>query len=99
MTDVCGDNRFEIIQRAKADIINSTNITNNPEEMAVLDNILYRCWQIGWLKPYDTKPDGIYMDLYAAIDGINIPLKTLSMKDASNILVSGLMDGVEKLIR
>ena len=99
MADMCGDNRFEIIQRAKADIISSTNITKIPEEMAVLDNILYRCWQMGWLKKYDTKPDGIYMDLYAAKDGTNLPLKTISMKDASNILVSGLMDGVENLGR
>ena len=26
MGEVCGDNRFEIIQRAKDDLINSTNI-------------------------------------------------------------------------
>lgn len=53
MFDMCGDNRFEIINKAKEDIINSTNITMSPEEMNVLDSFLFRCWQMGWLKKYD----------------------------------------------
>lgn len=52
-----GDNRFEIIAKAKADILAKTNIESRPEEMAVLDNILYRCWQMGWLAKYDTKKE------------------------------------------
>ena len=39
----CGDNRFEI-NRAKEDIIQSTNIESSEDEMKVLDNILFRCW-------------------------------------------------------
>ena len=50
----CGDNRFEIINRAKEDIIQSTNIESSEDEMKVLDNILFRCWQMGWLDRYDT---------------------------------------------
>ena len=50
---VCGDNRFEIIEKAKKDIIKHTNIESSPEEMAVLDNILFRAWQMGWLKKYE----------------------------------------------
>jgi hypothetical protein len=53
MKDVCGDNRFEIINRAKQDIINSSNIASSQDEMKVLDNILFRCWQMGWLDGYD----------------------------------------------
>ena len=53
MGEVCGDNRFEIIQRAKDDLINSTNIKTSLKEMEVLDNFLFRCWQMGWLKQYD----------------------------------------------
>lgn len=51
----CGDNRFEIIAKAKADILAKTNIESRPEEMAVLDSILYRCWQMGWLGKYEPK--------------------------------------------
>lgn len=49
----CADNRFEIIQRAKDDLLNGTNISSSPEEIAVLDNILYRAWQMGWLEKYE----------------------------------------------
>lgn len=51
---VCGDNRFEIINSAKEDIIAATNISASPEEMELLDNFLFRCWQMGWLNKYDT---------------------------------------------
>ena len=47
--DICGDNRFEIIAKAKADLLEGTNIETDEAEMAVLDNILFRCWQMGWL--------------------------------------------------
>lgn len=50
---VCGDDRFEIIGKARKDIIEKTNIESSPEEMKVLDNILFRCWQMGWLKKYE----------------------------------------------
>lgn len=51
--EVCSDNRFDIIEKAKKDIINSTNIESSPDEMKVLDNMLFRCWQMGWLDKYD----------------------------------------------
>lgn len=54
--DVCGDNRFEIIAKAKQSILDSTNIDTSPNEMKVLDNFLFRCWQMGWLDKYDV-PD------------------------------------------
>lgn len=50
MNYVCGDNRFEIIERYKKELISATNIECSPDEMAVLDNILFRFWQMGWLK-------------------------------------------------
>lgn len=53
MGDMCDDNRFTIIKRAKEDIIQSTNIESSEDEMKVLDNILFRCWQMGWLNKYD----------------------------------------------
>ena len=53
MSDICGDNRFEIIAEAKSDLLEATNINDSPEEMAVLDSVLFRCWQMGWLKKYE----------------------------------------------
>lgn len=54
MADMCGDNRFEIIARAKKALLEGTNIDMCADEMAVIDNILFRCWQMGWLDRYDT---------------------------------------------
>ena len=53
MNYTCGDNRFEIIQKAKEDLLASTNIDSSPDEVAVLDNILFRAWQMGWLDKYE----------------------------------------------
>lgn len=49
MADICGDNRFEIIESAKQRLIEATNIESRSEEIAVLDSILFRMWQMGWL--------------------------------------------------
>lgn len=56
--DTCNDNRFEIIEAAKNDILESTNIEMCEDEMKVLDSFLFRCWQMGWLKKYEEKTDG-----------------------------------------
>ena len=47
--DYCDDNRFRLIEHYKQKLIESTNIETSPAEMKVLDNILYRIWQMGWL--------------------------------------------------
>ena len=49
MNAICDDGRFELIAKAREELIESTNIEDSQEEMAVLDNILFRCWQMGWL--------------------------------------------------
>lgn len=51
--EICGDNRFEIIQKAKDDILENTNIGYCQDEMKVLDTFLYRAWQMGWLEQYN----------------------------------------------
>ena len=53
MATICGDNRFEIISKAKEALLESTNIEESPKEMAVLDDFLFRCWQMDWLKMYE----------------------------------------------
>lgn len=55
--DICGDNRFEIIARAKEHLLNTTNIHTSKDEMKVLDDFLFRCWQMGWLDRYDRTCD------------------------------------------
>lgn len=47
--DICDDDRFELIEEAKRRLLESTNIEDRPEEVAVLDSILFRFWQMGWL--------------------------------------------------
>lgn len=47
--DTCGDDRFELIAKAKQKLLDATNIDSSPDEIAALDNILFRCWQMGWL--------------------------------------------------
>lgn len=49
MNDICLDNRFKLIEKYKKRLIKATNIETSPEEMAVLDDILFRFWQMGWL--------------------------------------------------
>lgn len=39
--------RFDIIEKTKEKLIKSTNISQ--EELNVLDGILFRIWQMGWL--------------------------------------------------
>lgn len=48
MTDKCTDNSFEIIAEVKKVMFENTNIEISPEEMAVIDRFLYRCWKMGW---------------------------------------------------
>lgn len=47
--DCCGDNRFDLIEKYKNKLIEGTNIEDDPAEMQVIDDILFRFWQMGWL--------------------------------------------------
>jgi hypothetical protein len=49
MAEICGDNRFELIEKYKTKLIEATNIETAKDEMAVIDSILFRFWQMGWL--------------------------------------------------
>lgn len=41
--EVCGDNRFEVIAKAKQHLLDSTNIHTSEGEMKELDSFLFRC--------------------------------------------------------
>ena len=47
--ELCGDNRFELIEKYKNELLEHTNIDTAKDEMAVIDSILFRFWQMGWL--------------------------------------------------
>lgn len=49
MNVLCTDNRFELIAKYKNELIEGTNIETSEEEMKVIDTILFRFWQMGWL--------------------------------------------------
>lgn len=42
--------------------------------------------------------DGIYVDIFAIKDCKKYPLKTINMKDVSEILVNNLMNGIEEVM-
>lgn len=50
---ICGDNRFEIIAKAKEHLLKATNIESSQKEMQLIDQFLFRAWQMGWLKQYE----------------------------------------------
>ena len=49
----CDDCMLEVIEKAKNELVSSTNIEDSPDEMAVIDTFLFRCWQMGWLGAKD----------------------------------------------
>lgn len=56
MCDQCSDNRFELIEKYKKKLVEATNIETNLEEMKVINNILFRFWQMGWLDKLEQPP-------------------------------------------
>ena len=58
--ETCNDNRFELIEKYKRKLIEHTNIETNKEEMSVIDNILFRFWQMGWLNVLE-RDNGCYL--------------------------------------
>ena len=53
MNELCTDNRFELIAKYKEKLIEATNIEMAQDEMEVIDDILFRFWQMGWLDKLD----------------------------------------------
>lgn len=58
MYDTCDDNRFELIDKYKKQLIESTNVEDSPDEMSVIDTILFRFYQLGWLEKLERVRDG-----------------------------------------
>ena len=75
MPNVCGDNRFEIIAEYKKQLIEGTNIESSPEEMAVIDSILFRFWQMGWIPAADVEPKQKWIKVKSIDD---LPKRTMN---------------------
>lgn len=69
--NLCDENRIITIEKAKQALINGTNIEDSPEEMKVLDNILFRCWQMGWLDRYDPQMPSNTSNALEALNSVN----------------------------
>lgn len=46
---ICNDNRFELILKYKKELLDHTNIETSKQEMEVINSVLFRFWQMGWL--------------------------------------------------
>lgn len=77
--EVCTDNRFELIKKYKEKLIEATNIKTSKKEMAVIDNILFRFWQMGWLDKLedDVVPRGKYENLEREFKALDIECERL----------------------
>lgn len=93
------ETRFEIIEKVKKDILNSSDIISTHEEMKILDKFLSWCYDNGWFSNNVIRDDGCYIELFAVKNGLRYNAKVINLKDATQILTNSLMDGVEKLWR
>lgn len=68
----CNDNRKEMIEKYKNKLIEWTNIEHSKDEMKVIDDILFRFWQMGWLDRLDKyeKIRNLYNEWEEKINGI-----------------------------
>ena len=90
MMETCGDNRFDIIQKAKDDLMESTNVGSCQDEMEVLDSFLFRAWQMGWLDKYETKTIPFGLAIEAAKAGDKIARKGWNGKNQYVELATGI---------
>ena len=91
-TEVCGDNRFELIQKYKEKLIEATNIETSKDEMNVIDSVLFRFWQMGWLdrlEEYEQLTEDFERALYYA--GKNNNVCNFCTKDCGEVV-----DGVRQ---
>ena len=67
--NTCDDCRSMAIEKAKSELVSSTNIEDSPDEMAVIDSILFRCWQMGWLDAKDKviRMNDLMVEMYGFI--------------------------------
>ena len=55
MAELCTDNRFELIEKYKAKLIEATNIETAPDEMSVLDDLLFMMGKLFFVNAVNAK--------------------------------------------
>ena len=90
---MCDDNRFELIEKYKNKLIDGTNIETSKNEMAVIDNILFRFWQIGWLDKLEE-----YDRQKAEIERLQALCKTLAALDNKDEAIKEFAERYEKAV-
>ena len=97
-TEVCGDNRFELIKKYKEGLVAATNIETAIDEMNVIDSILFRFWQMGWLDKYKSDEDGLYVEFFAVKDGVRHNAKIINLRDMLTIMSRSLTDSIDTIL-
>ena len=87
MCDTCDDSRFELIKKYKQKLLDATNIEDSPEEMVVIDNILFRFWQMRWLDRLELFGNSEQLDTISRATAIETVRKAKSIGQAHRMLV------------
>lgn len=95
MSEMCTDNRFELIEKYKAKLIEATNIEDAHDEMAVIDNILFRFWQMGWLDMLEKPELDDMKDLPSAQQWIPCSER---LPDKANFYICTMKDSLVKSV-
>ncbi len=89
MAEICNDNRFELIEKYKNKLLVATSIADSKEEMAVLYNILYRAWQMGWLEALEAIEQDVPKDVHIVTKDTKELVASISYVDGNVILADG----------
>ena len=97
MNEVCSDNRFELIEKYKNKLIESTNIEDDADDMKAIDSILFRFWQMGWLDKLELMPCEEAISKYAILKDLK-ECKETSENNLEDAYDSGEVEGLRKAI-
>lgn len=97
MNMICTDNRLEVVAAYKKMLTERTNIETSPDEMAVIDNVLFRFWQLGWLP---TVPHGRLIDADRMRESIRIQTGLLRLmggkfSDVAEMIEKGFLQEID----
>lgn len=97
MNELCGDNRFELIEKYKNKLIEATNIEDDADDMKAIDSILFRFWQMGWLDKLEQMPCEETISKYAILKDLKECQET-SKNNLEDAYDSGEVEGLRKAI-
>ncbi len=84
MNETCNDNRFKLIEKANIDI--------SYDEMKMLDNFFFKCWQIGRSEKYNGKKKLEYLINENELECINNLIWCLDLSNNKFIKIEDLFN-------